>query len=187
MLSRPLRISLGIVYVCLTAAAVGLAAAGMGITNVSEAFRRTATLWIFLTHLAGTLFLCGLIWTVQIVNYPLMARVGRDAFPEYHRGHLWRMTAVVAVPMLVELLTALLLLVYRPPGMTVAMVWAGIGLLGVIWLSTALLQVPRHERLSCQYQSRHQSVLTVSNWVRTMAWSLRALLLLCVLRQMLVT
>ena len=46
----------------------------------------------------------------------------------------------------------------------------------VIWLSTALLQVPQHGRLQRGFEARAQQALVNGNWIRTAAWSLRAIL-----------
>lgn len=140
---------------------------------------------MFLTQLACTLFLTGLIWTVQVVNYPLFAAVWPEGFDRYHRGHLRRITAVVAVPMLLELATSFLLPFYRPPFVPPAAAWAGLGLTALVWLSTVFLQVPRHQCLSRGYQAADQAALTAGNWLRTAAWTLRSVLLLFLLYRVL--
>ena len=43
--------------------------------------------WL-LVHVVATLVMTGLIWFVQIVHYPLMAKVGRADFAEYERLHI---------------------------------------------------------------------------------------------------
>ena len=145
----------------------------------------TPTVGIFILNLAVTLFLTGLIWTVQWVHYPLFARVGAEHFSAHHHEHMRRMTAVVAVPMLLELFSAGLLLRFRPPAMSTSAVWIGIGLVAVIWLSTIILQVPCHHRLAERYLPRDQSFLTFTNWIRTLAWTARSGLLCSVLLAML--
>ena len=46
-------------------------------------------------------------------------------------------------------------------------------LLLVIWVSTALVQVPLHERLASRFEPETHQNLVSSNWVRTLGWSLR--------------
>ena len=41
-------------------------------------------------HAAATWALVGLIWTVQLVHYPLFAQVGADTFRSYHARHTQR-------------------------------------------------------------------------------------------------
>jgi hypothetical protein len=83
--------------------------------------------------------------------------------------------------MLVKALTALML-VWRPPAPgSVLVCWAGLGLLLVIWASTFLLQVPRHNTLTAGFEAAAHRALVLSNWLRTAAWSGRSLLALLLL------
>lgn len=118
----------------------------------------------------------GLIWFVQIVHYPLFARVDATAFPTYHQGHLQRTSLVVVPAMLLELATAVLLLLWLPAGVPRLWVAVGLGLLVLIWLSTFLLQVPQHELLARGFSERGARLLVQGNWLRTGLWSLRAVL-----------
>jgi hypothetical protein len=129
-------------------------------------------------NLAGALFMTGLIWFVQIVHYPLYARVGEESFVEYERAHTRLTGLVVAPPMLLEAAGAVALLFSRPAGVTDWVVWSGFVLLAVIWVTTALVQVPCHQRLEEAFGTATHLRLVRSNWVRTVAWSARALLAL---------
>ncbi|MEM9862970.1 MAG: hypothetical protein AAF938_15350 [Myxococcota bacterium] len=113
------------------------------------------------------------IWFVQLVHYPLFARVGDGAFNAYEAEHVTRITWIVMPLMLAELVSAGLLVLREPSP------WAlsGAALVGVIWLSTALLQVPLHGALQSGFDADVHTRLVRSNWVRTFAWSLRFLLL----------
>ena len=51
-------------------------------------------------------------------------------------------------------------------------------LVGVIWLSTIFVQAPLHGRLGGGFDAGLHRRLVVSNWVRTVAWALRGLLVL---------
>lgn len=53
---------------------------------------------------------------------------------------------------------------------------AGLPLMALIWASTALVQVPLHERLVEGFSEDAAARLVRTNWVRTIAWSLRGLL-----------
>ena len=53
---------------------------------------------------------------------------------------------------------------------------AGLTLVVLIWLPTALLQAPRHGALGRGFDEGSLSGLVLSNWVRsTVAWSARGL------------
>ncbi len=132
---------------------------------------------LFTLHFAATWSLVGLCWLVQHVQYPLMSEVGRGAFPGYEAGHVARIGPVVAPLMLAELVTGAALwlggeVVFRRPAFAVSML-----LLGIVWLSTFLVQVPLHDALGAGFDAKAHAALVRTNWVRTLAWSGRGLLL----------
>lgn len=137
-----------------------------------------AVKFIFIMHLGSTLFMVGLIWFIQIVHYPLFGSVGNAQFTNYESQHTSLTSFVVGPPMLIEIATALALIWFRPVGIPGWQVWTGIGLVAVIWLSTAFLQVPYHETLSQGFDQNAHQKLVNTNWVRTIAWSLRGVLVL---------
>jgi hypothetical protein len=78
----------------------------------------------------------------------------------------------------VELLTSLALLASPIDRVPRWVPWAGAALVGVIWLSTALLQVPRHNQLGAGFDAPAHQALVATNWIRTVAWTARAALML---------
>ncbi len=135
-----------------------------------------STLMLLLNFVA-TLFMTGVIWYVQIVHYPLFSRVGPASFREYEALHANLTTAVVLLPMLIELITALYLCYERPNAVSALEAFAGAAMLGVIWLSTMFIQVPKHTLLSMGFDEKVHQALVATNWIRTVLWSLRSVLL----------
>lgn len=133
---------------------------------------------VLLAHVAATLYMTGVIWLVQVVHYPLFSRVGEDKFTAYESAHTALITFVVMPPMLIEAGTALLFILIRPAGIPAWQAWVGLILVGIIWGSTFLLQVPQHTTLGGGFDAQAHNFLVASNWVRTVAWSLRSLLVL---------
>lgn len=127
---------------------------------------------LVILHALTTFALLGLIWTIQLVHYPLFAYADRRAWGTFHEAHARRVTWVVGVLMPCELLLALALA--WTLGTPAA--WSGLGLLGVVWLSTVLVQVPLHQRLSRGFDRGALRALVATNWVRTAAWTMRAAL-----------
>ncbi|MFM7845856.1 MAG: hypothetical protein ACKPEY_16725 [Planctomycetota bacterium] len=132
--------------------------------------------WL-IAHWVCALFMVGLIWFVQVVHYPLMAHVGRDAFPLYSQLHQFWTTWVVAGPMLGEVLTLGMILYYRPERIASPAFGFATLLLVVVWISTAAVQVPLHGKLLAGYDETTIQKLVLTNWVRTIAWSLRGVAL----------
>ncbi|MHC4828891.1 MAG: hypothetical protein ACYTFT_00815 [Planctomycetota bacterium] len=132
---------------------------------------------LLLANAASTLAMVGLIWFVQVVHYPLMARVGVDGFHAYESAHVESTTRVVVPLMLIELATAVLLCLV---GGAVPFPQAALGLVLLvgIWLSTFALQVPLHTRLSQRFDAEAHRRLVRTNWIRTALWTARATLAL---------
>lgn len=133
---------------------------------------------LILSQLASTLFLTGLIWFVQVIHYPLFEAVGRAEFVTYEQRHTSLIQGLVAPPMLLEGISALLLLWFRPPGVSTWRLVVGLILVGIIGFSTAFLQMPCHDRLSQEFDTGTHQWLVTTNWIRTVAWSLRGGLVL---------
>ena len=121
-------------------------------------------------HFAATWALVGLIWTVQLVHYPLFAQVGADTFRAYHAQHTRNITFIVAPLMAAELLTAVLLLLRgaREPWLL-----ASFAPLLFNWLSTWRVQIPLHDRLAAGFDPGAHRRLVAGNWWRTLAWTVR--------------
>jgi hypothetical protein len=129
---------------------------------------------LLLASLGTTWFLTGLIWTIQVDGYPLFAFVGREAFTAFESEHTSRITPLVGPVMAAELLLAIALVFDRPMTMPLWLAWIGAGTVGVIWISTGFVQVPLHDRLGRGFDADAHRLLVTTNWVRTIAWTLRA-------------
>ncbi len=131
-------------------------------------------------NLSLALFMTGLIWTIQIVHYPLFASVGASVFPAYEAEHSVRITIIVGPVMLLELAAAIALVRVRPALVPVWAAWTGLVLVGIIWASTAFLQIPSHAQLAAGFDPATHAALVATNWIRTAAWTARSALLLWV-------
>ena len=127
-----------------------------------------------LLHAATTLAMTGLIWFVQVVHYPMFSRVGESQFTAYEVIHQRRTGWVVGPLMLLEIITAVAMIWIRPPQVSLPLVAVGLVLLVLIWLTTAFLSVPAHRQLESGFQSAAHRRLVSTNWIRTVAWTLRS-------------
>lgn len=132
-------------------------------------------------HAFATLFMTGLIWFVQIVHYPLLRMVGAAEFRAYEKAHQFRTTLIVAPMMLLEAMTAGALVLLTEAGFQSNLALIGLLLLAAIWLSTALVQGPVHQRLTAGLDDRLLRLLLASNWLRTILWTARSALALLLL------
>lgn len=133
---------------------------------------------VALAHLGATLAMVGVIWVVQVVHYPLFSGVGADGWPAYEAAHQSRITMVVAPLMVLELVTAVWLVIDRPAALPAWSVLLGAALVGVLWASTAFVQVPLHAALEQSFDTETHARLVATNWLRTTAWTARGGLVL---------
>ncbi len=142
---------------------------------------------LLVVNAAATWFLTGLIWVIQIVHYPLFSYADRATYPAFADAHSRLITLVVGPAMLVEVVTSAWLVMDRPEALSARMAWTGLLLVGVIWASTAVLQVPMHGQLANGYDARAHAWLVTSNWIRTAAWTARSVLVVVALSRALQT
>lgn len=128
-------------------------------------------------NLALTWALIGLIWTIQVVHYPLFVQVGAEGFPGYHASHSARIAALVGVAMPAELVAAVALVTW-PGDVAPGLAWAALAVLAPVHLSTVFFQVPAHRVLSHGLDGDACRRLVRTNWFRTAGWTARGLLLL---------
>ena len=131
-----------------------------------------------LLQLGTTLPLVGLIWLVQIVSYPLFARVGAAEFSAYHAAHARLITFVVGPLMVGELIGAIAGAFFGDRALPPEAAWLGAALAVATWLLTALVSVPKHDLLATGFDQRAFATLLTTNWFRTAAWTARGALLL---------
>ena len=127
---------------------------------------------ILLTHMAATWAMVGFIWTIQVLQYPLMSEVPKGGFPRFEAVHQRRVTTVIALfgPLEVVMAALVFLTVDAVPA------WLSFGsgaVLAAIWTSTAFFYAPLHARLADGFDERLHRRLVTSNWLRTIAWTVR--------------
>ena len=135
---------------------------------------------VFLANLLATLTMFGAIWIVQVVHYPLFGLVGEATWTGYEAQHQSRITLVVGPAMVVELATAVWLALRPLPGVPAWVFVVGTALVGLLWASTAFVQVPLHATLSAGFSAETHGRLVGTNWIRTALWTARTGLVLWV-------
>jgi tetrahydromethanopterin S-methyltransferase subunit D len=133
---------------------------------------------LLVVHAVSTFAMVGLIWFVQVVHYPMLARHAGEGFGEVEREHCNRTGFVAAPLMLVEVMTAALLMIggFNPPLFLLAVI-----LLIGAWISTFLLQVPCHKALLSGWNEEVHRRLVATNWIRTIIWTLRSFIMAFIL------
>ncbi len=132
------------------------------------------TKWLLLGNLIITGYLTGLIWTIQVVHYPSFAKFSPEDFLAFHHFHTSRITLIVALPMVLELSLAGVLLMNNPSALLG--LWLNVFLFGLVlllWASTFFWAIPLHNRLEQSFDAGIIEQLVGMNWLRTLAWTLR--------------
>jgi hypothetical protein len=143
----------------------------------------SADLTLILANLAAALFMTGMIWTIQVVHYPLFREVGSDAFSVYESEHQGRIAALIAAPWAIETLAAIALVVWPPEGVDAYLVWAGLLAVLALALVTLLVFAPIHRQLSDGFTANAYQRLVNLNWIRTALWSAHAVIAAAILVQ----
>jgi hypothetical protein len=129
---------------------------------------------LLITNIFASFFMCGLIWFVQIVQYPSFLKVPAKRFQQYHQAHIWRTGVVVIPPMVVELGSSIWLVILFNS------LWIynllGLILVIAIWISTFILQAPLHQQLQQQHSTENITKLIASNRIRTALWTIKSLI-----------
>jgi hypothetical protein len=128
-----------------------------------------------------TFLLTGIVWSVQVVSYPLFPWIDREKFCDFEKRYQ-RKTAFVLFPLMVfECFFAVLLLVVAKEGIFRILSVALFAALLFVWFSTFCLQIPQHAELAHGFSMKNIKKLILTHWIRTVAWTLRSLILIWLL------
>ena len=133
---------------------------------------------LLILQIFSTLTMFGVIWIIQLVQYPFFSHVNAENFQKYHAAHTFWITPVVAPAMIVELITSIFIIFYPPKNLDSKLLFIGMLLAIGVWASTFFIQIPLHEKLSNGFDAEAHKSLVQTNWIRTIIWSLRAILVL---------
>lgn len=127
-------------------------------------------------HAALTISLTGIIWFSQIVHFPLYRKI-KDGFGQYEKMHIRRSGYLFGPIMLLEFITGVFIFGWASGNSFSAITSINLTLLILIWVSTLLFQVTQHQKLSIRFSTKWHNILVHSNWVRTILWSARSVLM----------
>lgn len=112
------------------------------------------------------------IWLVQLVQYPSFRYVAAHKFTEFHMHHSNRITPIVGPLMMGDLGCAFWLAYMNQSSLFYLLNLGGIV---AIFLSTFLISVPLHNRLTGGYDRQVIERLISTNWIRTGLYSIRCI------------
>ena len=129
---------------------------------------------LLVIHLASTLFMVGLIWTIHYVHYPLFTYVGEQTYVSFQAAHVERIGKLLFVPWLTEGITLIGILALAFLGghrvMRVPTAINGAAM-AVVLVISGFWSAPAHAKLADGFdKSVHDQLMTV-NLIRTLAWT----------------
>ena len=131
---------------------------------------------VLFVHLIFTSVMNGVIWVIQIVHYPSFHFVEKELYTAFQKFHMNRISIIVIPIMLAELITGLLLLLDKSSKSSLLII--SFVILILIWAITGVFFSKTHNKLIIGYQELVVNQLVVMNWIRTLLWTLRLLLLI---------
>ncbi len=131
--------------------------------------------FVLLGHLIFTSIMTGVIWVIQIVHYPSFHFIEKELYTAFQKFHMNKISIIVMPIMLAELITGIMLFLdksFKSPFLTISII-----ILVLIWLITGVFFTKAHNELIAGYQELVVNQLVAMNWIRTLLWTLRLLLL----------
>ena len=129
---------------------------------------------VLIAQVVGSVGMFGVIWTIQLVHYPLMRSIPDDAFVAYEQQHTRMISFLVGPLMAIEGVCVLAVFFFRPLGVPI---WSTVlgGILEAIAIGvTAFISAPTHGQLESGKNDALLNRLIATNWFRTAAWTGRA-------------
>ena len=131
--------------------------------------------FVLLGHLIFTSIMTGVIWVIQIVHYPSFHFIEKELYTAFQKFHMNKISIIVMPIMLAELITGIMLFLdksFKSPFLIISII-----ILVLIWLITGVFFTKAHNELIAGYQELVVNQLVAMNWIRTLLWTLRLLLL----------
>jgi len=123
-------------------------------------------------QLVPTLMMTGIIWMVQVVQYPLFKFLEAQALVSFHNEYSLRITWVVLPLMVAELALGSLYFYVEANRMSGFL----LGSIIFLWGCTFFLSVPLHEQIASGEMGIREKLVS-TNWPRTIGWSMRTVAL----------
>lgn len=130
-------------------------------------------LLILLIALSVSFYMLGVIWIIQLLQYPQFGEFHPSVFSKVHQKHTAAMGLLVGFPMICELLSALWLSYFHPT----QIIHFNLAIVTLLWILTFSVSVPLHSKLTHGFDSTAAQKLTRTNWLRTILWTAKAILI----------
>lgn len=126
---------------------------------------------LYISLISGV-YMCGIIWVVQLIHYPSFKRIKNEEFVLFHKQHTTVMGLLVGPVMVTELVSAFWLITLSVNTFSVLHLLAVI----LLWILTFFISVPLHNRLTQNFDENAINRLIATNWPRTLLWTSKTII-----------
>ena len=124
-------------------------------------------------HMISSYILLGVILLIQFVHYPSFHYVAKKDFTAFSNFHRKSISFIVVPTMLIEIISAGLLVLLKPNYQILILAALTLG----TWISTFLLSVPLHMKLSLEKDKDTIRSLVRTTQPRFIMWMIKAILI----------
>ncbi len=126
---------------------------------------------LFYSNLITSSALLGLILTVHFVHYKSFKFINDTSFIEFHKFHVKNISFIVLPLMIIEATTSILICYFYYSLFSLA----NLLIVFLIWVTTFILQVPSHNKLSSGKSILEINKLINGNIIRVFLWFLKVI------------
>jgi len=130
------------------------------------------------THLTSTSIMVGVIWVIQLVHYPSFKYVNESDYIIFQKYHMSNISYIVFPVMFTELTTAILIFF---SGEKSFFFMLSLICLFLIWVITGVLFTKFHNILQKGKDLKMIEKMIKANWMRTLLWTLRLIMIFFVI------
>ena len=133
---------------------------------------------LLMIHIVSTSIMVGVIWVMQLVHYPSFKYVNETDYIIFQKYHMSNISYIVFPAMFTELITALLIFF---SGEKSFFFMLSLICLFLIWVITGVLFTKFHSILQKGKDLKMIEKMINANWIRTLLWTLRLIMILFVI------
>ena len=122
-------------------------------------------------HFASTAVMVGVIWVIQLLHYPTFYYIEKNNYSQFQKFHMNRISYIVIPAMVIEMLSGIMLVIINDDFII------SFSLLVCIWIITFVFFTNIHQRLLSKYENTAVEKLVNLNWIRTVFWTVRLVIL----------
>ena len=122
-------------------------------------------------HFASTAVMVGVIWVIQLLHYPTFHYIEKNNYSQFQKFHMNRISYIVIPAMVIEMLSGIMLVIINDDFII------SFSLLVCIWIITFVFFTNIHQHLLSKYENTAVEKLVNLNWIRTVFWTVRLVML----------